>query len=672
MIDRNNRQWAPCATADIEWRANGTPRSREHGDIYYTVDDGLAESRYVFLEGNRLAERLAQTPGGTFRVGELGFGTGLNFLLTWQLFREHAPAGTRLHYWSCERRPLRRDDLSRALAAWPALAPFAGELQRLYPLPVPGQHRCLFDGGRVVLDLCWEDAGDALADLSETSGPTVDAWYLDGFAPSGNASMWHPGLWPTLGLASRSGATFSTFTAAGDVRRGLQAAGFAVDKRPGFGRKRESLRGILVTPPAPPSDTITPWDRAIRPPTGAGRAIVIGGGLAGCMTAAALARRGIPVSLMERGTLACRGSGNAQGVIYTRLSHRHSPLTDLSVLSYLFALRDYSTMFAAGSLARGIDGDLCGCFQMLGQQSRVSDLAAALRDIPQLAEVISPAVAAVRCGLSPASGGLWLPGSGWLDPRAVCAAVTRHDNIGVIQDCGEVSLQRTDGRWVATPEHGDSQDAGVVVIAAGIGTTTFPALDWLPLRPVRGQTTTLPAENLPAAPLAAFCHSGYLAPARQGEHCLGATFDPGDTDTTLREGDHRDNLDALGGAVPSWSDTLAAVAIAGLDGRAELRCASPDYLPMVGPAPDAPDWRRRYAALADNARRVIPVAGSYHPGLYINTAHGSRGLTTTPLAAELVASLACGEPTPVNRGLLRALAPARFILRDIVRSGARQ
>ncbi|MEQ8515528.1 MAG: bifunctional tRNA (5-methylaminomethyl-2-thiouridine)(34)-methyltransferase MnmD/FAD-dependent 5-carboxymethylaminomethyl-2-thiouridine(34) oxidoreductase MnmC, partial [Chromatocurvus sp.] len=579
MINRNNSPWAPCSEAEIEWTASGTPRSREFGDIYYSADDGLAESHYVFLEGNGLAARLAEPGCGVFRIGELGFGTGLNFLLTWQLFRERAPRpDTRLHYWSCERHPLRRDDLLRALCAWPALAHLAAELQTLYPLPVPGQHRCLLDGGRVILDLCWENADDALADLAESSGACMDAWYLDGFAPADNTSMWHAGLWRSVSLASRPGATFATFTAAGAVRRGLQAAGFTVHKRPGFGRKRDSLHGTLVAPATPPPDAVTPWDRATGAQHGAARAVVIGGGLAGCMTAAALTRRGIPVTLMERNTLACRGSGNAQGVIYTRLSHRHSPLTDLSVLSYLFALREYAGMFAGGLLRQGVDGELCGCFQMEGQQTRLADIGSALRDIPQLAEIISREAATARCGLSPAAAGVWLPGSGWLDPRAVCAAASRSGAIAIVEDCGAVSLQRHGDRWLATPEQGDSHSADIVVIAAGTSSIEFSELDWLPLRPVRGQTTTLPAAILPAAPATAFCHSGYLAPARLGEYCLGATFHPGDTSTALREDDHRDNLKALAEAVPAWADALAAVDIATLGGRAELRCASPDYL----------------------------------------------------------------------------------------------
>jgi tRNA 5-methylaminomethyl-2-thiouridine biosynthesis bifunctional protein len=186
---------------------------------------------------------------------------------------------------------------------------------------------------------------------------------------------------------------------------------------------------------------------------------------------------------------------------------------------------------------------------------------------------------------------------------------------------------------------------------------------------VRGQTTSLPAARLPQSPRAAFCHAGYLAPAREGWHCLGATFGPGDEDTVLRAADHRSNLERLAEAVPDWAEGLAQVDHEALDGRAGLRCASPDYLPIVGPVPHSASWLESYATLGRDARQVLPARGDYWSGLFVNTAHGSRALTSAPLAGEIIASAACGEPPPIARHLLRAVAPGRFLIRHIVRHG---
>ncbi|HBX73247.1 MAG TPA: hypothetical protein DEG86_09715 [Halieaceae bacterium] len=210
--------------------------------------------------------------------------------------------------------------------------------------------------------------------------------------------------------------------------------------------------------------------------------------------------------------------------------------------------------------------------------------------------------------------------------------------------------------------------APAVVVAAGTACSTLDGLDWLPLRAIRGQTTQLPA--LPElAPLrAALCHRGYIAPARGGEHCIGATFGPGDTDPDLRATDQAYNLAQLRAALPTLAKPLAALEDSALPGRTQWRCASPDYLPLVGPAPDRAMFLQRFAALRDNARRAIEAEGAYIEGLYLNTGHGSRGLTSTPLAAELLASQLCGESLPVEPEILRALAPARFLLRDLGRN----
>jgi tRNA 5-methylaminomethyl-2-thiouridine biosynthesis bifunctional protein len=208
--------------------------------------------------------------------------------------------------------------------------------------------------------------------------------------------------------------------------------------------------------------------------------------------------------------------------------------------------------------------------------------------------------------------------------------------------------------------------APAAVIAAGSATLEQSVLPPLPLRVARGQTTHIAAT--PGLPLKVpLCHRGYIAPAGNGEHCIGATFAPGDADRELRAEDHRANLRELARALPAWAEHLDALDLDTLAGRAELRCVSPDYLPLAGPVPDAAAFTERYADLARDARQILPARGAYLPGLYLSTAMGSRGLSYAALSAELIASQLYGEAPPMPAELSRAVAPARFLIRAIVR-----
>ncbi len=670
-MKRSNRPWHPVSSAELEWQASaGTPcpRSARFGDIYYSTANGLEESRYVFLRGNDLPARLASHRGDSFCVAETGFGTGLNFLLTWQAWRSLSHTRPRLHYLAVERYPLCREDLGRALAAWPELDDLRDALIDAYPTAVYGCHRLVLQAGGLTLDLWWEDATEALFDLASREEAYVDAWYLDGFAPALNDAMWSRELLQAVGRLSRPGATFATFTAAGQVRRDLLAAGFDVHKTAGFGRKRERLVGELRTGPAYPAQQETPWDLgtvATPPPT---RVLVLGGGLAGCTTAAALARRGVAVSLLERDALAAAGSGNEQGILYTRLSRRHSTLTDFALASFSHASRYYRELLAAGRLRAGLDGELCGSFHQSRDDEEMAYLSNALQAVPELGQVLDTEAANRLLGIEQVSAGYWFPGSGWLRPISVCHAVAAAPDIEVVEHCGEISLHRVGGEWQAQVDGRVIATADCAVIATGLQASSHPGLEWLPLRPIRGQTTQLPTSGSLTQLRAALCHSGYVAPAREGEHCIGATFDLHDDDDQAREADHRHNLQALAEAVPDWQAELCALDPGTLRGRVGYRCASPDYLPLVGPAPDLQGFLQTFADLRKNARQTLLKRGTFLPDLYLNTGHGSRGLSSTPLAGEYLASLICGEPPPLSRELCRALAPARFIIRDLGRN----
>lgn len=214
-------------TAALVWQDDGTPRSAEFDDPYFSAEGGLAEAQHVFLAGNNLPARFAKG----FHIAELGFGTGLNMLAAWQAWQQSGAKGP-LHFTSFEAFPLKPTDLEKAMAHWPELAPLAAPLLAAWPcttLRLPSLHFELI-------------IGDARATLPAWQGK-ADAWFLDGFSPSKNPEMWSESLMSAVGRHTAPNGSFATYTAAGVVRRALAAAGFSVARSKGFGRKRHMSIG---------------------------------------------------------------------------------------------------------------------------------------------------------------------------------------------------------------------------------------------------------------------------------------------------------------------------------------------------------------------------------------------------------------------------------------------
>lgn len=228
------------STAEIQWR-DGQPYSTAFEDVYFSSDNGLLETEYVFISGNHLAPRWHSLKQPLFRIIETGFGTGLNFLCSVQQWLKHAPADAVLEFISVEKYPLQSADLQQALQQWPQLNDYSSVLLQHYDQLI-AEGYCSLVNGRIQLKLRLGDALQKLAEL-DTATP-ADAWFLDGFAPSKNPEMWQDTLFTQMARLSKSGTSFATFTSAGAVRRGLAAAGFQVNKQPGFGKKREMLTGV--------------------------------------------------------------------------------------------------------------------------------------------------------------------------------------------------------------------------------------------------------------------------------------------------------------------------------------------------------------------------------------------------------------------------------------------
>ena len=654
----------PVTHAQLDWDDQGRPHSRVFDDVYFSDQSGLEETRYVFLEQNRLQARFAALPtGGRLVIGETGFGTGLNFLCAWQLFEQHAVAGARLHFVSVEKYPLSHADLQRALLLWPELQPFAAQLLAQYIAIHPGFQRLVLDNGRVTLTLL---IGDALEQLPQLDAQ-IDAWFLDGFAPAKNPDMWTAELFAELARLAAPGSTISTFTSTGWVRRLINAAGFKMKRTPGIGHKWEILRGEFLGWPAetPLPAAGKPWFARPAPLHGERSALVIGGGLAGCTTAASLAARGWNVSLLERhARLAEEASGNPQGVLYLKLSAHGTALSQLILSGFGHTRR------LLEHLHRGVDWDGCGVLQLAfnaKEAERQAQLAAAFA--PGLLQPLDQAQAQARAGVALEHGGLFFPEGGWVHPPALCEWQARHPLINVLTHHEALELQRVDGQWQALAGDTLLASATVVVLAGAAEIKRFPFSAELPLKRIRGQITRLAQTPDSQALATVVCAEGYVAPARLGEHTLGASFDFKSDDLTPTVAEHVGNLEMLQEISVDLAHRLHADTLAAdqLEGRAGFRCTSPDYLPIIGPLADRALFDQAYAALRKDARQPPEAECPWLDGVYINSGHGSRGLVTAPLCAELLAAWLDDEPLPLPRSVADACHPNRFAVRALIR-----
>uniref|UniRef100_UPI00131D6FA9 bifunctional tRNA (5-methylaminomethyl-2-thiouridine)(34)-methyltransferase MnmD/FAD-dependent 5-carboxymethylaminomethyl-2-thiouridine(34) oxidoreductase MnmC n=2 Tax=unclassified Pseudomonas TaxID=196821 RepID=UPI00131D6FA9 len=394
-------------------------------------------------------------------------------------------------------------------------------------------------------------------------------------------------------------------------------------------------------------------------PQGPRTALVIGAGLAGCATATSLARRGWQVRVVERhGAPAQEASGNPQGVLYLKLSAHDTPLSRLILDGFGLTLRELQ------ALPPGAAWSPCGVLQLALTDKDAQRQAQLAAHFPaDLLQPLDKEAASNRAGIGLTAGGLFFPEGGWVHPPALCAHWLTHPNIELVTHTEVTALQQTEHGWQARTQ-GESLAATVVVVASAAQARTL--LPELPLKAIRGQLSALPETPDSQVLATVVCGEGYLAPARDGRHCLGASFVFDRDDTEPSKAEHQSNLQLLAELSPALAAGYEAET---LDGRVAFRCTSPDYLPLVGPVVDEVAFAQHYQALAYDARQVPEQAAPWREGLYLNLAHGSRGLVTTPLAAELLAAWLEDEPLPVARRVAEACHPSRFPLRRLIRGG---
>ncbi len=634
---------------NVKWSHN-TPESTQFKDVYYSTTDGLAETENVFILGNQLPQRCLNQQH--FVIAETGFGTGLNFVATIALWLKTAPQHAQLDYISVEKYPLSKRSIKKALSQWPELDIYTRALLQVYPVNISGFHRSKLVKNRISLTLMIGDATEMYSQLSTE----VDAWYLDGFAPNRNPEMWSAELCKEIARLSHPGTSFSTYTAAGQVRRNLQQAGFTVKKVTGH-EKRERLCGHFNQASSVISSA--PW---FHPPKIAvpdrKKAIIIGGGIAGVSMAHTLCQSGWQATLLEQEDhIAAQASGNKAGIVMPKLTLNMDDYAQFHLSAFLYTIK-----WLQGIQARqpSLEWHPDGILELVGQQ-RGTQLAK-LDLNKQVVQYLTTKSASRLAGVPLEKEALYYPQAGWLAPAQLCKTL--------LEDCPTIHIacnhtvldlqQQADHTWQVITQK-QSYKAEVVVICNGPAANQFWQTQHLPITPSRGQISYLRQSGHPPTLLKAICYGGYVIPLTENELVCGASYAPGDNVATLRQADHDDNTRTLQQHLPGLIADQQPVQ----DGRVAIRATTLDRLPIVGPVANEAFYQLAYQDIRLGKKPSVYPLAQYHPGLYIASGLGSRGLTTAAITAELIANLVNNTPLALSTALYHAVHPARFFIRAL-------
>ena len=562
----------------------------------------IDECEHVFIDGNNLKNRFRDlSPNSNFSIGEIGFGIGLNFLITCKAWLKYTEHNQVLEFYSFDKYIFELEDFNEFISSSSELKEYSEQLIKYYPKNIKGiQKISLFDG-RISLNLIIGDISDTQEYIKSMT--YIDAWFLDGFSPSKNPDLWSKELINSIGNTSYESSTISTYTSSGLVKRNLIDSGFAVRRTKGFAGKRHMLKGDALS--------------KVSSKKGYSKKVaVIGSGITGCILSYLLAQKGIEVDLYEQSDSICAGASSHELLVtYPRLSAHDSAYGRFNLLSYVYATNFYENLKTqswkkTGVLILNHDEDTARRQKALLER----------RSDGKIYRHLNYAEASELSGIEVKYDGLHFKDAGYVLPNELCGFLTGSEKINVFTNSKIENLSGDGMKTTFTirDEHFEYDD---VCLCTGSDSSELMNIDGFSTK--RGQVSHLESIGKISRINLPICAKGYISPEVSNLHIVGSSYsDHKHTDLTQEE--HLSNLKKL--------QTILDEDVKVKSGKVGLRAISKDHMPMVGKK----------------------------DGIFLNTCHGSRASVSAPICAEIISNLITEDAPPLQSRELKALCPLRF------------
>ena len=592
--------------AELDW-ISGDPFSKTYQDFYFSKNKAISECNFIYLEGNQLLKRWSNLERDyVFNIGELGFGTGINFLVTLQKWKGIKTPTNWLNYFSIEKNPIPFEDLLKVYKKYKDVYKISIPLIDKFPINCRGFHRIDFPKERASLTLAYGEVNECLKNI-KVKDLSFDAWFLDGFSPQKNPEIWNDEVFNLIADLSCEGSSFSTFSSAKIVKDNLKKNNFSFSKPKGFSNKRHMLKGKYIS------------YKKINKSTLNKRIGIIGAGISGCSLANLLSTKGYRVSLFEKEEdLNSKSLFNTSLVLYPRLSVGNDAYAEYCLQSYLFSTKFFEEI---GKPFWNKTGVLLLDFNQ--QTKKRFKTLISLRKDSRIFRKVTASEASKLSGIKLKKGGLFFPDAGWLDLKGVCSFMLEDPNVNLVLNNRINSIKKEKREYEVTSNNSKYR-FDHICLCTSFETDQLLAVKGLSKK--RGQTSVVENKILDDLKIP-ICANGYLSPSLKNTNVIGSTYSKvKNKNLSIKE--HEENVKKIKDITTSKLNIVS--------GHVGFRATTKDHLPLVG-----------------NAN-----------GIFLNIGHGSRGSTSAPFSSQFISDLISKSPPIFSSKLRKAVNPERFKFKD--------